>query len=114
MPYKSEKKGLLIPQEYKASTRISDEDRLEVVRLRKENPGYWSQRKLASKFGVSRRLITFILDPEKAQRAKELFAERQKTGRYYDKEKRKFEMRRHRAYKRQLFEEGKLIDESKR
>lgn len=110
MPYLSEKKGVLIPRDYKATTRISEEDRAEVVRLRKENPSYWSQRKLAAKFGVSRRLIQFILDPVKAEKAKQQFAERQKTGRYYDREKHNAHMRKHRAYKRQLAEEGKLLD----
>jgi hypothetical protein len=46
-----------------------------------------SQRELARMFGVSRSLIRYIVMPEKLERAKVLFAERQMDGRYYDRVK---------------------------
>jgi transposase len=49
--------------------------------------GNYSQRDLAKMFKVSKRLIQFTLDPEKLKRAKAQFAERQKGGKYYDKDK---------------------------
>lgn len=83
------------------------EDRLEIRRL--YETGKYSQRKLAGMYGVSRRLITFYIDPDKLKEARARYKERQAEGRYYDKESRREYMRKHRKYKRQLMEEGKLV-----
>jgi hypothetical protein len=104
MPYKSEK----IPVGKKLDKRIklTDEQR---ERIREEYAtGLISQRGLAEKYGVSRRLIQFTLDDEKKERAKKQFAERQKTGRYYDKDKHKEYMKIHRRRKHELYKEGKI------
>lgn len=63
---------------------------------------------LAQKYGVDRRLIQFVLFPEREKRQKELASKRQKEGRYYDKEKRRKYMQNHRDYKRSLVKQGKL------
>lgn len=105
MPYKAEKAGLIKPEDDKR-VKLTDEQREEIRELYKL-PDY-SQRRLAGQFGVSRRLITFILDPEKAKRQKEQFAERQKDGRYYDKDKHTESVREHRHHKHKLYQEGKL------
>lgn len=63
---------------------------------------------LARQYNVSRRLIQFILFPERKARQDTLAKERRKDGRYYDKEKGRTHMRDHRAYKRQLIRSGKL------
>lgn len=97
-----------IPLEYNANAKLTIEDREEIFKLYKT--GKWSQRQLARKYGVSRRLIQFYVDPEKLLRQKELFKERQATGRYYDKDKHRIYMRKHRAYKKSLQKDGKLID----
>lgn len=55
-----------------------------------------SHRQLAREYGVSKRLIQFILNPEKQAIAKRQFRERQKTGIYYSKEKQREYMRTHR------------------
>lgn len=67
-----------------------------------------SIRALADEYGVSRRIIQFTLFPERYERQKELFRERQKDGRYYDKEKCRVHMKEHREYKRTLLADGKL------
>lgn len=105
MPYKAEKAGHIKPEDDRR-VKLTDEQREEIRELYK-SPDY-SQRRLAGMFGVSRRLITFILDPEKQERQKELFAERQKDGRYYDKDKHAASIREHRHHKNKLYQEGKL------
>lgn len=66
-----------------------------------------SQRAVAKIMGVSRRLIVFILYPERLERQKKLYKERRKDGRYYNKEKRRKQMKKHRYYKQSI--KNKLI-----
>lgn len=66
---------------------------------------------LAAKYKVDRRLIQFILFPERETRHKEQASLRQKDGRYYNREKGRKHMQEHRAYKRALVESGKLAKE---
>lgn len=68
----------------------------------------YSQRALARKYNISRRMISFILFPEKEQKAKEQFKQRQKDGRYYDKEKHRDYMKKHRNHKKELYKKGEL------
>lgn len=69
-----------------------------------------TQTALAADYNVSRRLIEFILFPEREARQKEQARIRQKDGRYYDKERGRQNMREYREYKRTLVKEGKLIE----
>lgn len=62
MPYKFETNKLKIPRDLKKNTKISIEDREKV---REDYKVLKSQRKTALKWNVSRRLIQFIIDPEK-------------------------------------------------
>jgi len=64
MPHKHETSGKLIPAAKKRSAKLTPKESEEI----RENAEGLSQRKLAAKYGVSRRLITFILDPEKHAR----------------------------------------------
>lgn len=78
-----------------------------------KNEGNHSQRELARMYNVSRRLIQFILDPEKR---KQNLKTRDETGgskQYYDKEKRRVAIAKHRAYKKELFNQGKLNTDEK-
>ncbi|MCR6108626.1 hypothetical protein HXA34_20245 [Salipaludibacillus agaradhaerens] len=63
---------------------------------------------LAATYGVDRRLIQFILFPERETRHKEQSKVRRKSGRYYDKEKGRKNMQRYREYKRGLAKAGRL------
>lgn len=74
--------------------------------------GDTSYNKLAKKYGVSKRLVQFIVCPEKKLIAQKQFSDRQKDGRYYDKEKHKEYVKKHRNYKKELYE-NHLIGESK-
>lgn len=86
--------------------KLTDEDKENIVK--EYATGLISQRGLAEKYGVSRRLIQFTLSPEKQEIAKQQFAERQKDGRYYDKDKHKVYMKKHREHKKDLDEKGLL------
>lgn len=72
------------------------------------NRGDTSYNKLAQKYGVSKRLIIFIVNPEKLAVAKKTYKQRAKDGRYYNKEKHAAYMKKHREYKDELFKRGDL------
>ncbi len=107
MPYISEK--IKLPPQYDRRRKLTEDDKFEIVRLRKEHN--LSQRTLARMFGVSRRLIIFIIDPERHERAKAQFKERRKDGRYYDRETNTIAVRNTRQYKHKLYLDGKIKEE---
>lgn len=107
MPYVSEK--IPLPPQYDRRRKLTEDDKFEIVRLRKEHN--LSQRTLARMFGVSRKLIIFIIDPERHERAKAQFKERRKDGRYYDREKNTIAVRNTRQYKHKLYLDGKIKEE---
>lgn len=104
MPYKSEKikiEGTKLDRRRKLT-----EDQKEYIRWLREEEGL-SQRQLAAMFGVSRRLITYILDPEKEKKNKERIKRLKQEGRYkYTKEQWAEVMREHRRYKEKLHKDG--------
>lgn len=105
MPYKSEK--IKLPKEYDRRIKLTDEQR-EEIRMKYATDLY-SQRALAREYGVSRRLISFVLDDSKYQKCKEQFKERKADGRYKpDKEEWAKTMREHRHYKQKLYLDGEL------
>lgn len=84
--------------------KLTDDEREEIAL----NPRGLSQRALAREYGVSRRLITFILDPKKHEENKQRRQERGGSKAYYDVDKHRESMQGHRKYKRKLLDEGKL------
>lgn len=103
MPYKAEKAGHIKPEDDKR-VKLTDAQREEIRELYKL-PDY-SQRRLAGQFGVSRRLISFILDPKKQERQKEQYAQRRKDGRYYNKDAHTKSIREHRHHKTRAVQRG--------
>lgn len=61
-----------------------------------------SQRELAREYGVSRRLIQFIIDPLKHELNLKRRQERGGSKKYYDKDKWREIQREHRTYKKSL------------
>lgn len=59
-------------------------------------------------FEVSRRLITYYIDDRKLKHHKELAQIRRLDKRYYDKDKHREYMKKHRHYKQELKMEGKI------
>jgi len=64
--------------------------------------GGFSQRELAKMFGVSRRTIQFIIDPDKHKDNLNRREERGGTSVYYDRDKQREYMRTHRNNKKLL------------
>ena len=105
MPFKSEK--IKLPKQYDRRIKLTDEQREEIKE--KYASGVYSQRALALEYHVSRRLISFIIDPEKYEISKEQYRERRKDGRYKpDRESWNETQRKHREYKNRLYAEGKI------
>ena len=110
MPYKSEK--MKLSKEQDRRIKLSDEQKEEI--REKYATGFYSQRGLATEYHVSRRLISFVLDNEKAKKVAEQFKERRADGRYKpSKEEWAATMREHRRYKQNLMHMGLLKDENK-
>ena len=110
MPYKFETDKMLMRREDKRNTKLTQEDRQEIKKLYQS--GQYSQRELARKYNVSRRLITFYVDDERYERYKKEFKKRQKTGIYYDKDKQKEYIKNYREHKKELYKKDKLIKRS--
>ena len=109
LPSKIEKIAINNPSNDKR-VKLTSEDK-ESIR-REYAVGDTSYNKLALKYGVSKRLIYFVVNPDKQKIAKEQFSERQKDGRYYSKEKHRKYMQDHRLHKKQLYESGMLGSEN--
>lgn len=75
--------------------KLSKEEH-EYIRTRYKNKEA-STRELAREYGVSRRLIQFIIDPSKHEQNLAVRKARGGSMKYYDKDKQKMYMRRHRA-----------------
>ena len=110
MPYKFETDKMKIPKEYDRRRKLSEEDKEEI---RKQYRVVKSQRKLAKAWNVSRRLITFILDPEKERQNKHRYKERGGSKVYYDRERHTKAMKIHRKRKRELYLKNKLKKQNK-
>lgn len=107
MPYKSEK--IKLSKEQDRRIKLTDKQRIEIKD--KYATGFYSQRSLAAEYNVSRRLISFILDEEKAKKAAEQLKIRKADGRYKPtKEEWAATMKEHRQYKQNLMLMGLLKD----
>lgn len=108
MPRKSDKmtiKDESLDKRFKLNQQQKEDIKIEYA------SGLISQRDLAEKYNVSRRTIQFILDPDKLKRNQEQFRERQKEGRYYDKEKHRNYMKQHREHKKELYKNNLLSEQ---
>lgn len=108
MPRKTDSIPINNPKNDKR-VKLTDENK-DAIR-EQHATGMYSINGLAREWKVSKRLIQFILFPERAERAKQLYAERRKDGRYYDKEKHRVATKAHRDHKKELDEQGLLKKE---
>ena len=106
MPYKHTEK--LIPRKHDRRVKLTEQDRLEIRDLYAS--GLFSQRKLAEMYGVSRRLIVFIIHPERQKANYQNRVAKGGSKIYYQKEKHTIAMRTHRRYKQNLYLQDKLIN----
>lgn len=107
MPYKFEKIAIN-NKSLDRRVKLTDEDKQNIIK--EYESGDISITSLAKKYSVSKRLIQFTLFPERREKAKQDFLERQKDGRYYNKEKHNEYMKTHRDYKKELWNKGLLTD----
>lgn len=108
MPYKFETKKQKIPRDNDRRVKLSEQDRDDIKALY----GKISQRKLAKMFGVSRRLIVFVGNPESYEKNLKAREERGGSSIYYNKEKNTKTMKKYRQYKKSLYDK-QLLDEEK-
>lgn len=100
MPYAHRRKK--IPRELDRRVKISETTRENIKTM------YFferlAQREIARQTGVSRRMVSFIIFPEREARCKEQYKERRKDGRYYNPKTWPETMKEHRHYKQSIKE----------
>lgn len=96
---------LTVTKEYDKRVKLTDAQKAEIKD--KWTKGM-SQRELSRIYNVSRRLISFILFPERLKQNIELRQIRGGSKHYYKKDKHTIAARKHREYKKELLKEGKI------
>lgn len=102
MPYKSEKIKIA-GTKYDRRRKLTEADKEEI----RELVGL-SVREIARRYGVDKRLIQFILYPERLAKSKLDRASRGGSSAYYDKDKQRDYMKKHRRYKQELYVKGEI------
>ena len=105
MPYTSEKVKIENTK-FDRRKKLTKDDEEQIRKL--YSTGDHSQRDLAAQFKVSRRLITFVIDPAKREANYQVRVAKGGSKQYYDKEKHTKSVREHRRYKQKLLLEGKV------
>jgi hypothetical protein len=98
MPYKHETTHLLLPPSLDRRRKLTEEQKAQIV------ASSLSQRKLAAEFGVSRRLIQFLLNPAKLLVYRQRRAERGGWRPYYDRNDHASAVRDTRRYRQKNFD----------
>ena len=104
MPYKAEK-IIIEKTQYDRRVKLTPEQKDEI---REQFALGFSQRKLAKIYGVDRRLISFIVNPESHEENLKRRDERGGSRFYYEKEKHRNYVKKHRRYKHTLKLQGKI------
>ena len=103
MPYKSEKIKIA-GTKHDRRIKLTPEQKEEIF----QNKSGLSQRGLAKEYGVSRRTIQFILDPNKLKENLKRREERGGTMQYYKPDEWAETMKEHRRYKQSLKMKGEI------
>jgi len=105
MPYKCEKVVKLEGTMLDRRRKLTEDQKAYIKWLHEEEQ--LSYNALAKQFGVSKRLVIFICNPEIHEKHKARFKELRKDGRYYDREAHNEAVKNMRHYKQELYLEGK-------
>lgn len=102
MPYRSEKIRIAGTKNDRR-VKLTEQDKADILELTG-----MSIRGIARMYGVDKRLIQFILYPER--KAKNLLDRKNRGGSmaYYDKDKQKEYVKKHRHYKHELYKKGEI------
>ena len=101
MPYKSSK-AKIQGTKFDRRRKLSEQDKADI-----RSSGL-SQRKLALMYNVSRRLIAYVLFPERLKADYQKRVEKGGSKQYYVKEKHTEAIKEHRRYKHELYKQGKI------
>lgn len=93
MPYKFQTDKVPLPRNKDRRIKLNGDQRREI------RESTLSQRKLAALYGVSRRLIQFVRDPQRLLDNRARREERGGWAHYYNKDKHRGSMKSHRRYK---------------
>ena len=110
MPYKSEKIKIDHTKNDKR-IRLTDEQKEQIKQ--EYNSSLISQRALANKYKVDRKTIYNILHHDKYLQQLERNKEEKHSAKYYNKEKHKEYIKKHRRYKQNLYVNGIIKQEEK-
>ena len=102
--------GHHIPKKYDRRIKLSDDDRKEIREA--YATGATSYNKLATEFGVSKRTIYWVVNPDKQKENYDLRVAKGGSKMFYNREKHTASMRAHREYKNELLKEGKLDEDA--
>lgn len=108
MPYISETIRLQGLQDRRR--KLTDEQKLEIQK--QYATGNWSLSKLGAAFGVSKKTVLLLVNPDSAEKAKEYRKENWKEFQPTREERNRI-TREHRHYKQQLYLSGQLTREEK-
>lgn len=103
MPYVSEK--MKLPPEYDRRRRLTDEQRQEIIQ--KYSTGEYSMRQLGREYNVDKGTISIIVNPDQKKRYSQYNKDNWRRHQTYGEEHNAI-MREHRAYKHQLYKQGKI------
>lgn len=104
MSYKSEK-IIIAKTKYDKRIKLTDEDKLVIKRLHSKG---FAIRALARLYSVDRRSIQYLVRPGLLEHHKELRKLRGGSKIYYDKERHRKYIMKHRRYKQSLYIAGKI------
>lgn len=90
--------SLRVPKFKDKRRKLSDEDKEKIKKSYIK--GVYGCQRIAKEWGISKRMVQFIVDSAKREKAQELYKKRRVDGRYYEKEKHTEAMRRHRKHVR--------------
>ncbi len=96
---------LRVNRENDRRVKITEENKEEIKEMYKQGI---SIREITRNFNFSRRSIQLILFPERLEKQKEDYKLRRLDGRYYNKEKHRKAMKKHRDYKKKLLKNNKI------
>lgn len=101
MPYKYINERWHLPEQYNRRIKLTTNDKEKIKDI--YNREKMSIHAIARLYGVSRRLIQFVIFPDRVEKNKELRAVRGGSKRYYDRERNRLAQKDTRNYKQKIY-----------